>query len=179
MMCCVLCYNVWQCKSIIAVRCSVLQCVAVCCSMLYWSQCGTHDMLPCDTQTILQHTATHCSVLQCGLSITLVILKLTYCNLLECVAMCWDVSQNLQYVAVCGLQGASLCKLRVAVCCSVLQCVAVYCPRDTTRLMQCVAGYWVCCTSNTLMFCKQKRRCCRNLGTDTHMLNMQCWRAAP
>ena len=100
---------------------------------------------------------------------SLVKLKLTSCNLRA--EMCCDVSQYLQCVAVFGVRGASLCNLRVAVscnvlqclavccsvlqfvavcfsmlqfvavCCSVLQCVAVCCMADATHLMQCVAWY--------------------------------------
>jgi len=54
------------------------------------------------------------------------------CNVLQCVAVCYS---ELKYVAV--LSGDRPRALYVAVCCSVLQCVAVCC-----SVLQCVA---VCC----------------------------------
>jgi len=78
--------------------CSVLQCVAVCCSMLQYVA-----VLPCvavccrrliDFALQSQHTATNCitlqrSALQCDT---------VCCNVLQCVAMCCSV---LEHVAAC------------------------------------------------------------------------------
>ena len=115
----------------VALSCSLLQNVAVCCSLL---QC-VNDIRIVEA---LQHVATHCiatccSVLQCVNDNTL------YCNvllhvavrvpLLQCVAVCCSVLQcvavccsMLQYVAVC----CSMLQY-VAVCCSVLHCNAMCC----------------------------------------------------
>ena len=61
-------------------RCSVLQCAAVCCSVL---QCAA---VCC---SVLQCVAVCCSVLQC---------VAVYCSVLQCIAVCCSV---LQCVAVC------------------------------------------------------------------------------
>ena len=79
------------------VCCSVLQSVAVCCSVcLYLELC-----LDLDLNGLTVHSGGLC------------------CSVLQCVAVCCSV---LQCVAVC----CSVLQC-VAVCCSVLQCVAVYC----------------------------------------------------
>ena len=77
----------------VAVCCSVLQCVAVCCS-------------------VLQCAAVCCSMLQC---------VAVCCSVLQCVAACCSV---LQCVAVC----CSVLQC-VALCCSVLPCSVT----DSTR----------------------------------------------
>ena len=81
------------------VCCSVLQCVAVCCSVL-----------PATT-TKTRSVAVFCSVLQC---------VAVHCSVLQCVltAPFFGATPKLEYCSV--LQD-------VAVCCSVLQCIAVYC----------------------------------------------------
>ena len=60
------------------------------------------------------------------------------CSLMLCVVVAHEVVAGvlnlLQCVRACILRFAPLCNLRVAVCCSVLQCVAVYC-----SVLQCVA----------------------------------------
>ena len=81
----------------------MLQCVAVCCSVLHWvlrQQVG-----------VLQCVAVCCSVLHRVLRQQVGVLKCiaVCCSLLQCVAVCCSVFQC------------------VAVCCSVLQCVAVCC----------------------------------------------------
>ena len=91
-----------------SVRCSVLQCLAVCCSV--------------DTCRLFlpgSRAAECCSVLQC---------LAVCCSVLQSVAVCCRVLQSvaeccrvLQCVAVC----CSVLQC-VAVCCSVLQCVAFY-----------------------------------------------------
>jgi len=123
----------------VEVCCSVLQCVAVCCSVLQW----------------VAAFAVCCSVLQCFA---------VFCSVLQCVAVCYSV---LQYVAVCCnmLKRAAVCcstltaamhsarillthsgrvakstnlnGMHVAVCCSVLQCVAVHAPQRCTQRTAC------------------------------------------
>jgi len=125
--------NAWQCQAperllfllarhdgrkCVAVCCSVLQRVAVCCSA--W-QCQTPDASHSCLQT--QQSAVSCSVLQC---------VAVCCSVLQCMAVSdarrltllpanTAISSELQCVAVC-------CSVMqcVAVCCSVLQCVAVH-----------------------------------------------------
>jgi len=81
---------------------SVLQGVAVCCSVL---QCAAHHATHCVYVELLaagRHS-------QC-------------CSVLQCAAVCCSVLQCVQCVAVC----CSVLQC-VAVCCSVLPCVAVRC----------------------------------------------------
>ena len=86
----------------VAVRCCVLQCVAVCCRSTQ-----RHGAVQC--------VAVCCSVLQCAA---------VFCSVLQCVAVCCRSAQRhcavLQCAAVCCsvLQCATVCR-------SVLQCVAV------------------------------------------------------
>ena len=75
----------------VAVCCSVLQCVAVCCSVM---QC----VAPCCSA--LQYVAVRCRMLQ---------FVAVRCNALQCAATCCNVLQC------------------VAICCHVLQCGAVCC----------------------------------------------------
>jgi len=88
--------------------CSVLRCVAVCCSVLQLFCANYLAFAQSPTKrshVFLAHVAVSCSVLQC----------VTVCyNVLQCVVTCCNV---LQYVAVC---------------CGVLQCVAVCC-RNTNK----------------------------------------------
>ena len=87
---------------IVAVCCSVLQCVAVCCSSC--ASC-TPASPPSD---LVHYLCNSCSVLQC---------VAVWCSVLQCVAVRCSA---LQCVAVhCSVLQC------VAVCCSVLQCVAV------------------------------------------------------
>jgi len=94
---------------------SVLQCVAVCCS-------------------VLQCVAACCSVLQCvALLDILLLVRVSMrvsmcCSVLQCVAVCCNV---LQSVAVCC----------AAVCCSVLQCVRVFDIHLLVRLSMRVSNY--------------------------------------
>ena len=119
----------------------MLQCVAVCCSVL---QCVTKQSTTTrhtrpvtnlkssvtHQKSVLQCVAVWCSVLQCvAVCCSVLQCVVVYCNVLQCVAVCCSV---LQSVAECCsvLQCAAVCcsVLRcVAVCCSVLQCVAVCC----------------------------------------------------
>jgi len=109
----------------------VLQCVAVCCSVLQCIEtCYTVSRM---TLTYcMSGCATSTRTLQCGV---------VCCSVLQCVAVCYSV---LQCVAVCCrakyLPRVRVCyfHLHVAVWCSMLQCVAVCC-----SVLQCVA---VCCS---------------------------------
>jgi len=94
-MSCILCCSVLQC---VAVRCSVLQCAVVCCS-------------------VLQCVAVRCSVLQC---------VAVCCSVLQCVTVVQICSRgpSVSHTANHVMHSVLQC---VAVCCSVLQCVAVCC----------------------------------------------------
>jgi len=117
--------------------CSVLQCVAVCCSVLRIPR----SLLPLVSPLfVLQCVAACCSALQC---------VAVRCRALPCVAVCCSV---LQYVAVCQGFPAHFCPWYLpcscSMCCSVLHCVAVCCsaiPCVAVRysVLQCVA---VCCS---------------------------------
>ena len=104
--------SAWQC---VAVRCSALQCVAVCRKSLKSqrnSSCPTH-------------------VLQC--------VAVCVCSVFQCIAVRCSVSLNSQrnlsyptHVCCSVLQRVLQC---VAVCCNVLLCVAVY--RKSQRIASC------------------------------------------
>jgi len=109
--------------------CSVLQCVAVCCSVFSVLQCVA---VCCG---VSQHVAMRCNVLQC-VALSCALLHLPQrasmccrvlqcvaecCSVLQCVAECCTVRRVLYCAAVC------CCALQcVVVCCCVLQCFAVY-----------------------------------------------------
>ena len=88
----------------VAVCCSVLQCVAAFCSVLQrfavWTSEIVEFLAGQAIENVLQCVAVCCSVLQC---------VAVCCSVLQCVAACCSALQ------------------RVAVCCSVLQCTAVRC----------------------------------------------------
>ena len=102
----------------------VLQCAAVCCSVLQRVlQCVAvcvNSLDPCTKST------TCCSVLQC---------VAVCCSVLQCALTHWTHARRVPHVAVC----CSVLQC-VAVCCSVLQCAAVCC-----SVLQCVA-VWTHCT---------------------------------
>jgi len=121
------------------VCCSVLPCVAVCCSMLQYT---------IESNTCLLCISFVCSsVLQCVMQCVAVC-----CSVLQCVAVCCSV---LQCVAVCYsmLQWATLvCDTRAqcdAVCCSVLQYVVVCynIPQRATLVFNAFAHYAAMCCS--------------------------------
>jgi len=129
------CFNETQ--KCVAVCCSVLQFVAVCCRFvaLYC------NVFKCVAVCVVVCVAMCCSVLSCRLSfswhtdcgcwfqdlplqcvaVCCIVLRrvVVCCSVLQRAAVCWSV---LQCVAAC-------CSVlqRVAVCCSVLQCVAACC----------------------------------------------------
>jgi len=107
----------------------VLQCVAVCCSVLRCipvSSCSNCNIVK---RHLLQCVAVCCSVLQCVAVCRIVLQCLPVptptlshracvavcCSVLQCVAVCCSA---LQYVSVLTLATSSL-----QACCSVLQCV--------------------------------------------------------
>jgi len=94
-----------------AAWCSVLQCVQCGCEFLHCSLAPNRSLTVCCS--VFQRVAVCCSVLQCGCEFVCCSLtpnrSLTVCfSVLQCVAVCCSVLQC------------------VAVCCSVLQCVAVW-----------------------------------------------------
>ena len=100
--------------------CSVLQCVAVCCSVLLFADPLVAAQA---TQGRLKCVAVCCSVLWC---------VAVCCSVFQCVTVRCSV---LQCVAVCRLPRCSaVCKRQLAVCCSVLQYVAVCCSVLTPSL---------------------------------------------
>jgi len=96
----------------VAVCCSVLQCVAVCCSVIAFatnvfncnSRCGKSRVLQCVAVCCsgLQCVAACCSVLQCnGLAWRACCVKsLMSCSAFLCAAACCTVLQSLQIVAL-------------------------------------------------------------------------------
>jgi len=104
----------------VAVRCSVLQCVAVwlheCVAMLLHAQCDVASR--CRSRTLLC-VAKYCSVLQC-IAVHYSALWCCYMNVLQCCCMHSMTSRVDVTRAYC-------CSVlqRVAVCCSELQCAAV------------------------------------------------------
>jgi len=133
----------WGLAVCVAGCCSVLQCVAVCCSfavtrwtLIYFERAVRGVVVFCSMlQCVLQCVAVCCSELQCFAVFCSVLQVSKYevnveiqtacvavcCSVLQCVAVCCSVLQCvavLQYFAVCG---------GVTVCCSVSRCVAVRC----------------------------------------------------
>jgi len=98
-----------------AVCCSVLQCVAVCCSV---SQSACCSVLQCVAVTTRTNHNTADSQ-QWRAAVCCSMLQLACCSVLPCVAVCCSVLPC------------------VAVCCSVLQCVAVYCSYNTNKPHRC------------------------------------------
>jgi len=92
----------------VAVSCSELQCVAVCCGVLQRVvlQCVTSlGFVQLSVYAVVLCVAVRCSVLQC---------VAVSCNMLQCVAVCCNVSQCNE--VCCGVLQY------VAMCCSVLCC---------------------------------------------------------
>jgi len=134
------------------VCCSVLQCVAVCCSISYiWPYMYTSQerMLA----TAASYFTRRCDPTYIKPSIVSVVQSVAvYCSVLQCVAVCCSVSPSvkvrcsvLQSVAVRRCNPAynmpsSVSVLqRVATCCGVLQCIAVCC-----GMLQRVVNFAVC-----------------------------------
>jgi len=76
----IVCCSVLQCVAVCCSVCSVLQCVAVCCSVL---QCAA---VCC---SVLQCVAVYCSVLQCvAMCCSMLQCGAARCNVLQCAAVC-------------------------------------------------------------------------------------------
>jgi len=114
----------------ITVCCSMLQCVALWCSMLHFE--SLPRLVLCRGRvccSVLQYIAVCCSVLY-YVAVARVFRDSSFavakcvavcCSILQCVAVCCSMSQSQRLLRLI------LCRGRV--CCSVLQCVAVstYC----------------------------------------------------
>jgi len=142
------CCSVLQCAT---VSYSVLQCVAACCSALqdhvaHANAGGKMVLNPCRFSA---YKDACCSVLQC----------VAVCgSVLQCAAVCCSVLRGVcTIMSHTRVQVAKWCRIlavlalkgmRVAVCCSVLQCVAMWCNvvqccAVWCSVVQCVA---VCCS---------------------------------
>ena len=98
----------------------MLQCVAVCCSVLQCVAVILRNVKYISQFFSMKHILVCCSVLQC---------VAVCCSVLQCVAV---ILRNVNYFS----QFFSM--KHILMCCSVLQCVAVCC-----SVLQCVA---VCCS---------------------------------
>ena len=99
----------------------LLQCVAMCCSVL---QCACKGETEC-IDKVLQCVTVCCNVMQC---------VAVCCSVLQCVAVCCSVLQCVaEWISSHRAPRPSL--FQNPVCCSVLQCVAVCCSE-----LQCVAA---------------------------------------
>jgi len=109
----------WKCV-LVCCSCSVLQCLAVCCSIL---QCTT-AICQCKAGCV----AVSCSALQCVAECCTAV---CCCTVLQCVLSICHYSARMY-------TRAPFTKAR---CCSVLQCIAV-----CGSVLQCVACVAVCCS---------------------------------
>ena len=102
-------------------RCSVLQCVSVCCSVLQCGDRGRTHFCVAVCCSVLQCVAVCCSVLQCVLHYVAVCCSMC-CSTLQCVAVCCSVLQcHGTFVLQVAVMALSCCRLQcVAVCRSVL-----------------------------------------------------------
>jgi len=124
--------------------CSVLQCVAMCCSLLHRFSIAQCDLVCRELAiSVLQCVAVYCNVLQCMQCM----LHTMY--VAECCSMryrVWHLFSSVQCDLACG--GLALPMLQcVAVCNSVLQCVAVDLLFQCCRVLQCVAVRCNACCS--------------------------------
>jgi len=129
------------------VRCSALQCVAVCCRVLRrddmhaWVMPHADDSLVAHGKKTLQHTATR--VMSSMEHITRVAVR---CSVLQCVAVCCSVTVSSRTVVCISMSHVEMCCSAlqcVAVCCSVLQCDALWCNVTvSSRTVVCVCLPW-------------------------------------
>jgi len=111
----------------VAASCSVLQCVAACCSVNNRWILDLQAASRWFDNTLLQCVVLRCSMLQCVAMLQCIALC---CSVLQCVAVCCSVLPIRQNpVAPCYTLLHS-----VALCCSALQCVAVCC-----SMLHCIA----------------------------------------
>jgi len=124
--------------------CSMLLCVAVCCSTTQYRVSVT-DCSSSWGLEVLQCIAVCCSVLQCAdVFCSSLQCIAVCCSVLQCVAVCCSVLQCVPISFVGGKSHHSVvyCNVLqhcVAECCIVLQCVAALC----CRVLHCVV---VCCS---------------------------------
>jgi len=121
----------------------VLQCVAVCCSMLQCVSVRTHcSKNHSKCSDISHHFITQCIAVLAHASYPSTPPQLV-CSVLQCVAVCCSV---LQRVAVC-------CSVlqRIAPYCSVLQCNALCCVAVCCRVLQCVTEHPIILSITRLM----------------------------
>jgi len=136
----------------VAVRCNVLQYVAMCCSTLQRVECCSW----CVACSMLQCFVVNCSMLQ---YIWRIQRHATICRSPFHVAVCCSVCCSImQCVAVHLMNPKSCYNLQISFsCCSVLQCVAVWC-----NMLQHVAVYYnvLHCTLRT----QRPATICRSLS---------------
>jgi len=116
----------------VAVSCSVLRCVAVCCSVLH----ASHE---CDDEDSARHQNTQPSEKRIYIYIWALCSSVLQC--VACVSHEWDDEDSARH------QNAQPSETRIYIymCCSVLQCVAMYCSvlQSVAVLFLCVAA---CCS---------------------------------
>ena len=105
----------------------MLQCVAVCCSVLQRVALNILSTIT-GAHAVENACIVCCSVLQC---------VAVCCSVLQCVAVC---------CSACTITGAHTIENAYMMCCSVMQCVAVCC-----SVLQCVA---VCCSTYTITWAR-------------------------
>ena len=109
------CRSAVQYVAVVATRCSVLQHVAACCSVLQCPACT----MTYTAKSECVFVAVCCSVLQ---------YVVLCCSVSQCVVVCWSAGCVLQCVAVCVCLWLCVVRSREwacvdCACCSVLQCV--------------------------------------------------------
>ena len=121
--CCSVCYNV-----------CVTMCCSICCSGLraHHPPLASFSMLQCVAVccSVLQCVAVYCSVLHCASQsvAACVAVVRTHTALLQHAAVCCSVCYNVSVTTCCSMCcSGSRAHHPPLACCSVLQCVAVYC----------------------------------------------------
>ena len=112
-------FNSGLCCSVFVVCCSVLRCVALCSVLQFFAMCcSVFRVLQCVAVccSVLQCVAVCCSVYQCVAVLSISVNAYISCSMVQCVAVCCSV------IEVCQRIHQLQC---VAACCSVLRCVAV------------------------------------------------------
>jgi len=145
---------------------SVLQCVAMCCSVLPTHTCVPHlrnkvlHLITNYSFNIHQCVAVCSSVLQCFP---------VCCSVLQCVALAYVCSTSSKQ------SPSPPQKLHLpytSVCCSVLQCVAVCCTNYTFHIHQCIA---VCCSVlQCVAVCCSVLQCVAQTTPSIYISALQC-----
>ena len=139
--------------------CSVLQCVAVCCSVLQSDEYAVHHHVQLLGQrlcvavccSVSQFVAVCCS--QLNMLFIIMFSFMTNVCVLQCVAVCCSVLQSVEYAVHHHVQLHSQ-RVYVAVCCSVLQQVLQSAEMPSFTFManvcvlQCVAK---CCSQRKML----------------------------